>query len=458
LKLRSIILTGALIRLILMPFSAHPFDVNGWYGLSQGIIRNPTNVLYFPPMLYYTLIPIAYAYSFTSRALGIYPISLATLPQDLNPYPQFNLVYITDPIFNLLVKLPFLISDVLATIILFRLTKEFFKDKEKATAVAMLWFLNPYLIWISAVWGMFDTLPALFSLLSLWLLTKRRFDLSASSLAMGFAYKLYPVLFLIPTILFIKRLDQPLSSSNTKALRYVAVFAASALVLFLPTIPIAANFSHSLLSEAPEVGRVGFGLTFWSILLAVPVDQNIVVIISNLIVIAMLALTYLKASKSNFKDGVQSLAEFQLCCVLSIFIGFRFVAEQFFVWALPYLAFLSRGGRVKLLELKGLVIIGLSYAVVNLLLPFFFLPTSPWIGGGLLWAVRLLRRTPEGSPSGLTQGLETVYQPHFSATTLILSGLGIVFTLIAVMIFVRLAQTNDYTYDVSLRNPAKVVV
>ncbi|MCX6659107.1 MAG: hypothetical protein NTX81_01815 [Candidatus Bathyarchaeota archaeon] len=436
-KLSNIIYVGILIRLIMMPFSAHPFDVYIWYQIVLGIIKNPVGVTYFPPMLFYTLVPIAYTYNSASTFLGVSPIPMADLPRILNPDPRFNILYVMDPVFNLLVKMPFLVSDILLTIVIFRLVKKLSQDQKKAEWAAALWFLNPYLILISAVWGMFDTLPALFSLASIWLLTERRFELSASALAVAVAYKLYPILFLIPTVLFIRRL----ASSRKVTLRYLSVFTASSLVLFLPAIPMVLGFSQGLLTAPPDPGALGFGLTYWSILLMIPLNQNYVAIISTLIVIACLTMTYLKAARSSFDNEVLSLVLFQLCCVLSIFIGFRFVCEQFFVWALPYMILLVIAGKVKVLTYKILSIVALAYALIHgLNALFFFLPTWPWLGSQLLSAVRLIR-TPTATES--PHGYEVINQPHVSPITLTLSVLGIIFTIIVAKVFVSLLQRTS---------------
>lgn len=438
-RLRNIVVAGTLVRIFLMPFSAHPFDVDVWHQVILNIIRDPMSVTLFPPMLFYTFIPVAFAYNLVSNTLGTAPIALASLPSELNPDPRYNIEYITDPNFNLLVKVPFLVSDMLVAFLVFKLVDVLSQDKRKASWAAALWFLNPYLILISAVWGMFDSLPALFSVLSLWLLMRRRPDLSASALAVAVAYKLYPLLFLIPTILFIRRLDIAASPRRT-VFRYVAIFTAVSVVLFLPTVMKSISFSQGLLAGLPDPGALGFGLTFWSILLMVPLDPSFVLVASNLIVVVFLAVTYLQAVRSNLDGGLLSLAAFQLCSVLSVFAGFRVVCEQFFVWALPYMVILGVAGRVKIRYYKMLSTIAFAYSLIHgLNAIFFFLPTWPWLGDLLLSAITLVRGS--GVP-GSSQGYEVVPQPHVSPITLTLTILGTVFTLLVIIIWNRLIRQS----------------
>ena len=90
---------------------------------------------------------------------------MASLPSALNFYPSFNVQYVPGMLFNSVVKIPFLISDVAITFLLYKIVEELTHSKALAEKAAFLWFLNPFVIWISAVWGMWDTLPALFSCL-----------------------------------------------------------------------------------------------------------------------------------------------------------------------------------------------------------------------------------------------------------------------------------------------------
>ncbi|MEM3018340.1 MAG: hypothetical protein QXO25_05625, partial [Candidatus Bathyarchaeia archaeon] len=249
-RFRSVLAAGILTRVALMPLTAHPFDVYVWHRLILGILENPTAVTFFPPMLFYTLVPVAFIYEWSSSVLGASPTPLESLPEILNPDPRYGIQYITDLSFNTLVKAPFLVADILAAVTIFKLTEDLFRDRAKASWAAAVWFLNPYLILISAVWGMFDSLPALFSVFSMWMLLRRRLDLSALAMAVAVGYKLYPAAFFLPTILFV--LNSGHSASRKTALRYILVFTASSFILFLPAISQSLSFSQGLFTGPPD--------------------------------------------------------------------------------------------------------------------------------------------------------------------------------------------------------------
>jgi hypothetical protein len=171
-----------------------------------------------------------------------------------------------------------------------------------------------------------------------------------------------------------------------------------------------------------------------------PLNPSFVAVTSNLIVIIFLAVTYLQAARSNFDSGLLSLATFQLCSIFSIFAGFRFVCEQFFVWALPYMVILGVVSKVKIKDYWVLSMIALAYSLIHgINAVFFFLPTWPWLGGLLLSAIRLIRR-PVAPDSG--QGYEVVSQPHVSPITLTLTILGTVFTLLVIASWSRLIRQS----------------
>ncbi len=183
-----------------MPISAHPFDMYVWYTISSNILKNgPLSLQSFPPLWYhYMLIPIAYSYSWLSGIFSFRGNSDVFSSIGFKLLPRFNVQYVPGMLFNSIVKTPFLISDIAITFLLYKIVEELTKSKGLAEKAALIWFLNPFVIWISAGWGMWDTLPALFSLAAFFFLLKKRIAFSAVCLSLGVALKLYPALFLVP--------------------------------------------------------------------------------------------------------------------------------------------------------------------------------------------------------------------------------------------------------------------
>jgi len=425
LRLRTILILGTVIRLLLAPFLTHTFDVYAWYVMTMDIIRVPFAQVPFPPLLYYTFFPLAYLYSFLSHIFGFQPYPMVNIPPELNPYPQFHIAGVTDPAFNLIIKIPFVLADIAATCLLYNFALELKHSKALAETSAIIYFLNPYLIWISSAWGMFDSLPALFSLTSLVLLHHRKLKSSAISLSVATAYKLYPLLFIAPILLFLGRQNRQLR----QIIAYVLVYFAALLVLFLPSLSTMFAMLHGLLTGAPDVGRSGFGLTYWSILLVVPSSNTVVAWISNSILVFMLAAVTVVALKRP-AASILSVNRVQLAYVLAVFLSFRFIPEQFFVWALPFMILAIAEERIE----KGIYwaasAVALLYAVINLKLPFYFLPLYPWIGALFRDWMHWFYKTVPQSPTSMAA---LPYVPHLSLGSALMATLGTAFSLLMVI-------------------------
>lgn len=202
-SLRKIILIGLIPRLLLMPFIAHPFDVQVWYNICEDFLRgsfsfNPV-LLWSRPLWFLTLVPISYLYNFLSSITGLKAIPVNILPLSMNP--QFGATYVTDSLFNFIVKVPMLAADIGTTLILYKIVAEF-SDSKMRQRDAALYYLSPILIWISAAWGQYESIIAFFTIYSLYLLLKKKITYSALSLLVATLFKIYPAIFIIPVTVF----------------------------------------------------------------------------------------------------------------------------------------------------------------------------------------------------------------------------------------------------------------
>jgi hypothetical protein len=352
------------------------------------------------------MVPVAYIYGWLSSIFSTGAIPVSSLPSALNFYPSFNIQLVPGLLFDFVVKLPFLISDVLITLLLYKIVEALTRNKVFAEKAALFWFLNPFVIWISAGWGMWDTLPALFSLTAFFFLLKEKVALSSVSLSLGFVSKLYPVLFLLPISLYFLKTN-PIGERRKNCLKFSVIFLITSIVLFLPSVTetdfILRRFS--LTSEgvagtlaAPIAKPVGYGLTYWSVFLLnrlfeIRINETIVsllLILSWVLVALALTLISWQITKMSFKSPFSDLALAMLSCVFALFLSFRGICEQWFIWALPFLVIFCVRGQIKAVFYWLASIVALLYSVLNCPLPFFFLPLTPWIKNGLLDAVYAL--------------------------------------------------------------------
>jgi Gpi18-like mannosyltransferase len=412
-KLGIILTVGVVVRLVLMPISAHPFDMYVWYDAALSIVKNgPLSVHFFPPVQgYFLLIPLAYLYNWLVRTFSwgsFGPISMASISPALNYYPSLNALYVPGMLFSFIEKVPLLFSDFFATILLYKIVLSLTGKKGLAETAAILWFLNPYLIWVSSVWGMWDTLPALFSLACLYFLLKKKFVLSSVCLMLGIFLKVYPLLFLLPITFYILR-----TSAIGDRLKNLAKFYS---VIIIPSILLLATFSGSITTfltqvflagsnavtgivTNPSANSLGLGLTYWTLfgpdrLVNYPLTSVFVstmMILSTALVLSFVTLSYLRISKMGFQKPAYDLSAALLFCVFAFFLSFRIIDEQYFVWALPFLIILFIETKIKTALYWFASFIALFYVILNCPLPLFFLPLSPWAANSLVSFLQIFR-------------------------------------------------------------------
>ncbi len=109
-----------------MPISAHPLDMYVWFDATSSIIKNgPMSIQFFPPIQgYFLLVPLAYFYNWLTHVFSVGsfgPLPMGSIPSALNYYPDLNALYVPGMLFNFVIKLPLLFSDVFATLLLYKI-------------------------------------------------------------------------------------------------------------------------------------------------------------------------------------------------------------------------------------------------------------------------------------------------------------------------------------------------
>jgi hypothetical protein len=203
------LLIGLLIRLFLMPSTYHP-DIAGqslssyYWGFknvtnvyehllalppSHPLVRNfgVSDIFIYPPLTYFTLGTFQKLFAFTG--LGHF---LETVMSGANIYKIPGLSW-----YLFILKLPYLIFDFGVAYLLYK-----YFDKPRSKYFALLfWLFNPVTLYTTFCMGVFDIIPVFFTVLSAYYLKKHKLTLSALSIGIGIAFKMYPV-FLLPFIIF----------------------------------------------------------------------------------------------------------------------------------------------------------------------------------------------------------------------------------------------------------------
>jgi len=417
-KLRYILIIGIVVRLCMMPFFAHPYDMESWYKISEGMVagNSPTS-LWITPVWAYTMFPVAHLYSWISGTFHTGPMPINVAPPEIRPDSTFHVSLIPGAVFNSLIKIPLIISDVLIAFLLYGIVYLMRKNKKLAERAALLWFLNPFSIWISCGWGMFDSLPVLFTLASLFFLLKDRVQFSSLFLALAVGSKLYPILFLIPITAYLLKTSKSKAKRIDRCVRFYLIFLVTTFILFFPYLSAVGGYSSSLIGVT-TTGPLTLGLTYWSVLHFAPTLAELAAWVSIGTFIVLLSVVSWKISKISFKDPLSDLVVAMLACVLVIYLSVRIVPEQYFIWALPFIVILCVGRQTKVTIYYYLLsAIAFIYSILHVLLPFFLLATSPWIGNALVGMLNIL---------------------NFPGRELFLVALGVLFSFLVLIILLEL--------------------
>jgi len=318
LSLPVLLLLAFLPRIVLAPFTEHQFDV--------GTFKNMATLAYslnIDPLYYWSYGPV-----WLYIILGVYPF-----------YLLISLVQPSELIANLVIKLPLIIGDLALGACLYYLSNSVTRNERLSKVVAAAWLFNPLVIFVSSVHGMFDQLPALFTLLSLIFLAKRKIGLSAIFLSVAFSTKLY-VVFLIPFLLL------PLAKEkSSKALRFLVAFFVTTFILYSPYLLDynTVNVLISVYSGYKGFGKfLGYPVGLASFIPYSDLPAPLLFVLTNqfftLLIPALIAMTYyIWKNKQLFTFDIQVLNRNIAVGLLAYFLAYQFIHVQFVIWVLPSL-------------------------------------------------------------------------------------------------------------------------
>jgi len=176
-------------------------------------------------------------------------------------YKIYRLLPFSPYFYYFLLKLFPIVGDLTAMYLIFVLVKRFTHDVKRAEKASIIFFICPFVIFISSVWGMFDSIPISFTLLSVLLLLSNRLCWSALSLGLGIYFKVIPIIYLpIPLIFLIK------TRSVKDPITYFLISGATPLALTLtPMLWFGWKVSETATTVLSQTLRIGEGITYWNI-------------------------------------------------------------------------------------------------------------------------------------------------------------------------------------------------
>lgn len=340
-RLLIILLVGIIVKISLSFSTFHPdilaFQLGGSL-ISSGKILDlyehslpNTAILNYPPAIYWY------------HGIFNFLFSLVFGPSIINNYLEVNETVLGDFYFNihlLLLKIPYLIFDVLAG---FFLVKLFTTTKEKLIAFT-LWTFNPVNLYATYMMGQFDIIPVFFTVLFLVYVYQRRWELSALALGLGMAFKIYPLFLLIPLVL-----------SKSRYLDRLKLFGLGVGAYVLTIMPYI--FSSDFRSTALVASQ-----TLKSLYAGIAISGGVsILLFPMLLIFFYLYLSYHKQDADNL---------WKICLMtLLVFFVFTHHHPQWILWLSPFLIIDLVKSQFKNLVLVVLVIVSFTGSL------FFFDPS-----------------------------------------------------------------------------------
>jgi Gpi18-like mannosyltransferase len=315
-----LLIGGLLTRLAFAPFSRDPWDMDVWQSIGAAIISGknpyalPFNGLVYPPLwaifcasshLSYTLTQSPFAFYFT-------------------------------------VKLPIIATDIIMSVVIRIIAYNLTGDAKKARLAMILYLFNPVAIIMSSLWGMFDAIPTLFTLLSLVYLSQGKYLTSGLVLGIGIGFKgIFPALLLPFLMVYIWKKKKKLGI----CFRFV-VFAF--LVPLVASAPFLIINCHAYVSSILyTANRLPQNLTYWfsvrELLVLSGVPKDIISSIGLFIFVVSFSIFFvLFVKKRNLwltrEEAIDmTLLLTTILALLTFYITASTVNEQYLIWLLPFL-------------------------------------------------------------------------------------------------------------------------
>jgi hypothetical protein len=221
------LIAGLVVRLVLAPFTAWNFDVAVWFHTAlsgyYGVPLYQRPGFSYPPVWGYLLQIFGTAVhvaGFGPSFFGVIDNHYASAVSTTNDFTNV----VTAPAFNVLFKCALFAFDLLTAIVIYRFVNQLTGNAIQARLAFMAWFLNPFVIYESAVHGAFDVIVGFAVLATLVLLLTGREYWAGAAWAVGILTKLSPVTLGLELVLAIVVMENSIRQSTKFAVRRLAAF------------------------------------------------------------------------------------------------------------------------------------------------------------------------------------------------------------------------------------------
>lgn len=338
------ILSGLVVRFVISLFFAHMFDFTT-------LTNHAREFYYYGTITYFVKWPwglLAYLILLGSYfPTVIFPDYIFTFGQTFMLGEKFFL------------KLPLNISDLFVSYILYCIMIENNK-KRWAMPLALLYWLNPLSILVSAIHGTFDALSIIFALLAFYHFIHEKYYLSALELGLGFSIK-FQTLVLVPVFLILlwreARQKIPIFLLIL-AILFVFSFLLPAFVYYDP------NTHYLTFTFSPSNLNTSYALPFREIIKNPNMSYLSLINRSNLHsaltgyndIVSWTAfaggfsvvtfLIFRKKLFEHYQNRVIFLAAYSTGIYMIFYLAYRVVHQHYALWVMPFLIILFAFGNL----------------------------------------------------------------------------------------------------------------
>jgi hypothetical protein len=246
----GVTLLGIGIRVFLAPYTSWNYDVAPWYRTSlsgyYGLHLYDKPGFSYPPLWGYCLQLVGSTIHFLGGTPTFFGVQNANFSSAQLITGEFTTT-VTSPAFNLLFKSVLFGFDLASALLIFRFVAWLTGDRSRATLAFTLWFLNPFVIWESAVQGQFDAMVGFLVLATVALLLDGRFFWAGVAWALGIMTKVTPIILVLQIIVILALLDaHGMPTWGARARRSVTFGLGAAVCLGVVAAPIVISGSLPL--------------------------------------------------------------------------------------------------------------------------------------------------------------------------------------------------------------------
>jgi hypothetical protein len=378
-KILFLIIIGLAVRFALAPWTSWTEDIYPFYRTSVDMLTGAGvyghAAFSYPPLFAFILYPFVWLLS-----LFLDPAVWGTVVFEMVDAAQTTgmlVPMVTHPAFNLAVKAPIILADLLMGLILYNFVKEW-KDEIWARRIFILWFLNPLVIWVSSISAQIDVFPAILTLLAFICFYRKRFFFAGLALGMGFFFKLYPSYLIIFYLILIIGWEFKIGNQMWKgiALRNALKFIAGGMVSLLTILPafLTSGWMFDFIlrrSGSPNVG--GFNIFFFApysgtsvgsaASSALPIDISFILFLLLIAATVVIAIIFSMTKKPQKGNILKIFAMGNLMVLVTILLLQPVTNPQHFIWIFPFLLILTLWeGRMER-KIFLLTILGLLYLI-----------------------------------------------------------------------------------------------